>query len=120
MGKRRKIRLEKNLKRIISDIIRHELELPDVDLLSVTDVELTPDMQKATVYVSHIKAEKTDPTMKRLRRKEKTIRSVLTPKVDMKNIPELRFREDKSIKEAAKINDIVQDLQKEREQRDSG
>lgn len=119
MSNRRKRRMEKNVKRVISDIVRHDLEIDGSDLLSVTSVEMTPDLQQATVYVSHIedRDEKTQAVLKRLRRQEKTIRSSLAQELPLKHIPELRFREDESIKRAAELNQIMQDLQKERESR---
>lgn len=119
MSERRRRRMEKNVKRVISDIIRHDLEIEGSDLLSVTSVELTPDLQQATVYVSHIedREEKTEAVLKRLKRQEKTIRSSLAQELPLKHIPELRFREDESIKRAAELNQIMQDLQKERESR---
>jgi ribosome-binding factor A len=111
--------MEKNVKRVLSDIIRHDLEISGSDLLSVTSVEMTPDLQQATVYVSHIedREEKTQAVLKRLKRQEKTIRSTLAKELPLKHIPELRFREDESIKRAAELNQIMQSLKEEREDR---
>lgn len=111
--------MEKNIKRVLSDIIRHDLEIDGSDLLSVTKVELTPDLQQATVFVSHIedREEKIQAVLKRLKRQEKTIRSSLASELPLKHIPDLRFREDESIKRAAELNEIMQDLKKEREAR---
>ncbi|MFB6344594.1 MAG: 30S ribosome-binding factor RbfA [bacterium] len=122
MSDRRKRRMEKNVKRVLSDIIRHDLEVSGADLLSVTNVEMTPDLQQATVFVSHIedREEKTEAIMKRLRRQEKTIKSSLANELPLKHIPDLRFREDESIKRAAELNEIMQDLKKERESRNRG
>lgn len=119
MSSRRQRQMEKNLKRVISDIIRHDLEVQGSGLLSVTDVDITPDLQKATVYVSHIEDtnEKQQAVLKRLRRQERSIRTSLANELPLKHIPDLRFRLDKSLKRAAKLNDIIQELQEEREER---
>lgn len=119
MGQRRKRRLESNLKREISRIVRWELELPRGKLLTVTDVDLTADFKQATVYVSHMVDEPDvrRETLKRLRREEKTVRAGITRALPLKHIPEMRFREDDSIKKAAEINDIARQLRREREQR---
>jgi ribosome-binding factor A len=119
MSSRRQRQMEKNLKRVISDIIRHDLEIQGSGLLSVTDVDITPDLQKATVYVSHIEDtnEKQQAVLKRLRRQERSIRTSLANELPLKHIPDLRFRLDKSLKRAAKLNDIIQELQEEREER---
>lgn len=119
MSNRRQRRMEKNVKRVLSDIIRHDLEIEGADLLSITNVDMTPDLQKATVHVSHIEdsEEKRKAVLKRLRRQEKSIRSSLANELPLKHIPDLRFREDESIKRAAKLNDIMQQLREEREDR---
>jgi ribosome-binding factor A len=119
MSSRRQRQMEKNLKRVISDIIRHDLEIEGSDLLSVTGVDITPDLQKATVLVSHIedRDEKQQAVLKRLRRQERSIRSSLANELPLKHIPDLRFRLDESIKRAAKLNDIMQELREEREDR---
>ncbi len=119
MGERRKRRLESNLKREISRIVRWELDLPQGKLLTVTDVDLTADFKQATVHVSHMvdEPEVRRETLKRLRREEKTVRAGITRALPLKHIPELRFREDDSIKKAAEINDIARRLRQEREQR---
>lgn len=119
MSNRRIRALEKQLKRLISKIMRDEIGDPDIKLLSVTRVELTPDLSMATVYVSHIAddREMTEKFIKRLRRDEKQLRAILTKKLSIKTIPRMRFREDTSIREAANISQIMEDLKKERERR---
>lgn len=119
MSNRRQRQMAKNLKRVISDIIRHDLEIKGSDLLSVTGVDISPDLQKATVYVSHIedRSDKRQAVLKRLRRQERSIRSSLANELPLKHIPDLRFREDESIKRAAKLNSIMQELREERENR---
>ncbi len=115
-------RIEADLKKVISKLIKQEL--PDkhrLDLLSVTGVELTPDYRKATVYVSHIKKDEElrKESLKLLRRKEKTIRAGVTRALPLKYIPELRFREDTTLKDAQKITEIMKELKAERNESDS-
>jgi ribosome-binding factor A len=119
MSSRRQRQMEKNLKRVISDIIRHDLEIEGSDLLSVTSIDITPDLRKATVHVSHIEDDETkrEAVIKRLRRQERSIRSALANELPLKHIPDLRFREDESIKRAARLNNIMRELREEREQR---
>ncbi|MGM0380954.1 MAG: 30S ribosome-binding factor RbfA [bacterium] len=119
MSQRRKRRLEKQLKQTISSIIRDKLKNKSLKLLSVTRVELTPDFKMGTVYVSHISKDKEvrEQAIKFLRRKEKKIRAKVTRALSIKVIPEFRFREDTSLKEAARVNNIMKELEEEREKR---
>ncbi len=120
MGHRQKRKIESDLIEVISRLIRSEL--PDdhqLELLSVTRVDITPDMRQATVYVSHIKKDEKlrEGSLKLLRRYEKEIRAGITKALPLKYIPKLRFREDTSIKEAQKINKIMSELKAERDAR---
>lgn len=122
MGQRKRKKIEADLKEVISKIIR--FELPDkyrLELLSVTGVELTPDYREATVYVSHIKKDEElrEGSLKVLRRNEKKIRAGITDALPLEHIPDLRFREDTSIKEAQRLNQIMEELKEEREESDS-
>ncbi|MFB6355211.1 MAG: 30S ribosome-binding factor RbfA [bacterium] len=113
MSSKRQRQMSELLKREISRIIRHELDIKDSKLVSVTHVEVTPDFKMATVHVSHIKddPEVRDNTIKLLKRNEKEIRWNITQNLDIKEAPNLRFREDTSIKDAAHLTDIMKDLQ---------
>ncbi len=122
MVHRQKRKIESDLIEVISKLIRSEL--PDehqLDLLSVTRVDVTPDMRQATVYVSHIKKDESlrEGSLKLLRRHEKDLRAGITKALPLKHIPELRFREDTSIKEAQEINRIMSELKAERDARET-
>lgn len=119
MSNYRQRQMEKHLQREISRIIREQFKDNDFKMLSVTHVDVSPDYREATVHVSHIeKDEETrEKTLKLLKRRDQAIRERLAKDLDLKHIPELRFREDTSIKEAAEVTDIIQELEEEREQR---
>jgi ribosome-binding factor A len=121
MSDYRQRQMEKHLQREISRIIRDKFKEDDFKMLSVTHVEVSPDYREATVHVSHIERdeETRERTLKLLKRRDNKIREWLARDLDLKHIPELRFREDTSIKEAAEVTDILQELEEEREERDS-
>lgn len=111
--------MEKHLQREISRIIRNDFKEDIFKMLSVTHVDVSPDYREATVYVSHIeKDEETrEEALRLLKRRDADIKGALARDLDLKHIPKLRFREDTSIKEAAQVNEIIRELEKEREQR---
>lgn len=120
MASYRQRQMQKHLQRELSRLIRNEFTEPEFDMLSITHVEVTPDFREATVYVSHIEKdpEVREQTLKLLKRREKDLRAGLTRDLDLKHIPGLRFREDTSIKEAARVTEILHELEKEREKVD--
>lgn len=121
MSDYRQRQMEKHLQREISRIIRDDFKESEFKMLSVTHVDVSPDYREATVHVSHIEEdeETREKTLKLLKRRDQQIREGLAKDLDLKHIPKLRFREDTSIKEAAQVTDIIQELEEEREERDS-
>ncbi|HSH24027.1 MAG TPA: 30S ribosome-binding factor RbfA [Massilibacterium sp.] len=52
MGKIRANRVAEEMKKEISDIIAHKIKDPRVGFVTITDVEVTGDLQQATVFFS--------------------------------------------------------------------
>lgn len=121
MANKRHRQLEAHLKRELSRIIRRELSLAGTDLLSVTRVELSKDQKHASVYLSHLEddEEKRREIIGSLVDHIPEIKGYMADQLDLKYIPELRLEEDTSIREAARLNDIMDELREERQQRDN-
>lgn len=81
-------RVNANLLRLLSDIIRHELEAID-DLVTLTTVTTTRDLQNATIYVTAI--DHAEEHVASLNKKSFEIRKQLKPLLDFKLIPNLNF-----------------------------
>lgn len=119
MTSQRHRQLETHLKRELSRIIRRELSIPGTDLLSVTRVELSSDQKHARVHVSHLEddEEARRRILGRLIDRVGAIKHYMAEQLDLKYIPELRFEEDTSIREAARLSSIMDELREEREDR---
>lgn len=92
-------RMNKQLMRDFSDIIRDDLKLPEsFKLLSVTRVILSPDQSTARVYVSHLKDGETGPAVTALNTRAYDIRELLMRRLSWRKIPVVSFFEDDSLK----------------------
>ena len=92
-------RMNKQLMRDYSEIIRDELKLPEsFKLLSITHVELYADQSAAKVYVSHLKEGHTGPAVAALNNEAGLIRSHLRTRLAWRKIPSATFFEDDSLK----------------------
>jgi len=82
--------------------------------MSITHVEMSPDLRVAHAYVSVLGSddERTD-TLAALRSASGYIRHHLKPRLRMRQIPEIDFRDDRSMEHAVSISRALQDLQAE-------
>jgi ribosome-binding factor A len=110
----RQEKVEEQLKIEISDIVRRELKDPRVGFLTITDVEITPDLRHARVFFSVLGDDQArEGTLKALRSASKFIRGEVGKRVRMRYIPELDFRVDASIEQGARIFELLQKINKD-------
>ena len=90
-------------------IQRGEVGDPEIDKLapSITEVQISPDLKIATAFVRSLVIGKENQALDALNRNRKFIRGLLAPRLDMKYMPEIRFRIDTSLDYANKIDDLL-------------
>jgi ribosome-binding factor A len=104
------------LRREISDLIQHHLRDPRLgDFVCVTEVETSPDLQYAKVFVSSIGGQAEEArVLEVLNPAAGFIRSELAKKIRMRRIPELRFLWDNSIEHGDKILRLLDQVSEEK------
>jgi ribosome-binding factor A len=92
-------------------IMRGETGDPALEKLqvSVVEVQMSPDLKIATAYVRGLLKEQDAAVLAALERNKRYIRGLLAPMVEMKYMPELRFRIDTSLDYARKIDELLAD-----------
>lgn len=99
------------LREELTDIIRREVKDPRVGFMSITTVDMTPDLRSARVYVSVLGTdEERTNTLAALRSAAKFIRFHLKPRLRMRQIPDLEFRDDRSMEYAQEIASTLREL----------
>lgn len=100
------------LREELSDIIRKEVKDPRIGFMSITSVEVSPDLRAARVYVSVLGSdEEREANLDALRSAAWFIRRHLKPRLRMRQIPELDFRDDRSMEYAQQITSTLRDIQ---------
>ncbi|MCC6703260.1 MAG: 30S ribosome-binding factor RbfA, partial [Thermomicrobiales bacterium] len=91
------------LREELTDIIRRDVKDPRIGFMSVTRVDVTPDLRHAAVYISVLGTdqERAD-TLAALVSASGFIRHTLKPRLRMRQIPDLEFRDDRSMEHAEK------------------
>ena len=80
--------------------------------ITVTDVEMTPDLSIAKIYLSLILTDNPTATLELIREKKSEIRKHLGNKIgkQVRIVPELNFYLDETLEQANKIDDILSKL----------
>lgn len=109
---RRLQRLNVLLREEISDLILRELNDPRLaEIVTLTRVNTSPDLTKATVYVSVMGApEAKAATMEALTHAAPFLRRQLTGRLTIRRVPDIHFEMDETMEEAAQVLDIMKHL----------
>ena len=104
-------RINEEVKREISTLIR-ELKDPRIgELVSVIAAEVTKDMRHAKIFVSVLGDDKVKKdTVEGLKSADSFLRRELGARVGLRNTPRLDIRLDNTIERGVHINNILRDL----------
>ena len=106
------------LREEVTDIIRTELDDPRLGFWTITRVEVSQEIRSARIYVSVMGTEQErKDTLKALRGAAGFIRTHLKPRMRTRIIPELDFRDDRSMEHAEEIARTLRELHQEEERR---
>lgn len=111
MSVRRRRKVESILRTELSDIIQRELKDPRLGFMSVTRVEVSPDMGYARVHVSVFGSdEDQEHSIEALEHAQGFIRRQLAPRISLRTIPRLHFILDQSLEHAEHISRLLSEL----------
>ncbi|HZD17139.1 MAG TPA: 30S ribosome-binding factor RbfA [Actinomycetota bacterium] len=112
-GGARPSRVSEEFREILAEEIPR-LKDPRVGFVTVTGVEVTPDLRRATVFYTAMGTEsERRSTAAALRSARPHLRRVIGRQVRMKILPELGFEEDRSIETADRIEELLRQLHRE-------
>lgn len=118
MGSKRVLRVAEAIKRETGVILDRKLCDPGVTMVTVTRVELSPDLRYAKVFVSLLgdDAER-EEGMRRLRRARGFIRAQLAIALPLRVAPELKFYPDESAENYLRIDGVLRSIHEEDDDR---
>jgi ribosome-binding factor A len=108
-------RVDELLRQEITAILTKEIADPQIGFATVTDVETSPDLRHARVWVSVIgqRAER-DATLRALERAMGYVRRELGTRLRLRRIPELQVRLDDSAERGTRVLRLLSDLEEGR------
>src|SRR3989339_896540 len=100
-------RIRKALIKEVSDIIQRHIKDPRISgIVSVTDVEVSPDYKYAKVYVSvYGSDEQKEQTIEALQDSTSYVRGEIGKRIRLRHTPEIEFIRDDSLERGSRITD---------------
>ena len=104
-------RVEEQLRRDLAELIRHEIKEPDLGMLSITEIKVTPDLAHAQVYITILQddADVIEYSMQILKDYAGRLRSILGKRMHIRRVPQLIFIYDDSIQRGTALNQVITD-----------
>jgi ribosome-binding factor A len=111
MTSRRQSRVSELLQRELAQMISYELRDPRLATVTVTRVEVTPDLRLARVYISTLGAEGSgQDAVDSLEHAGGYLRRQLGQRTELRYLPELRFIHDTSIEQGQRMNILLDEI----------
>jgi ribosome-binding factor A len=113
-------RVGEEIRQELSQALDREVHDPGIGFVTLTRVKVSPDLQVARVYYTIIGDEKAKRETKRaLERATPFLRRHVAATVRLRRVPELHFHFDEGVENQERIERILLELQKEREEREA-
>ena len=108
---RRPERLAEALKEEISEVVGFELDDPELQNATVTDVEVSPDLRDAKVYIL-VEGEEAEikQTLQNLQHAAGYVRQQVALNLDLRFAPHIHFARDTAEENAARVGQLLNEL----------
>lgn len=98
---------------VIREVLADEIERltdPRVEMVSVTGVDTSPDLRRATVYVSTLDLSQGEEAVAALNRAASRLQGALARQVRLKYTPQLEFSLDTGVVQGERIESIFREI----------
>ena len=109
MSTKRSGRVADQVRQELASLLRDGVRDPRVGFVTLTDVELSPDLRHARVFVSFI-GDDPESSLRALRRAAPFLRRSLARTAGLRFTPELRFEIDTSIDSGFRVDRILDEI----------
>jgi len=108
-------RVEEMVKRVISEALIGEVDIPHGERITVTKVDMSPDLRNAKVFFSILAEteEEKQTIFLGVRKRRKEIRRIVGREMELRLVPSLKFEIDNTAEEAARIEALIQKIHEE-------
>ncbi len=109
-------RVAEQMKKELGEIIGQKVKDPRIGFVTVTDVEVTGDLQNATIFISVLgKDSVKEDTLKGLTKAKGFIRTEIGQRIRLRVTPEIKFEFDTSVAYGTRIDSLLRQVKDEQE-----
>ncbi|HJT17716.1 MAG TPA: 30S ribosome-binding factor RbfA [Thermoanaerobaculia bacterium] len=112
---KRTSRVGETIRDALVEVFRRDMKDERLMMLSVTDVEVSPDLHLARVFVSGLKEDETKQVVKDLNAQRGRVRHFLGQRIRLRVTPDLDFRYDETPSRAGRIEELLAEIKKNEE-----
>ena len=106
---RRTSRVGETVRDALVEVFRHDLKDVRLAMVSITGVEVSPDLHFARVFLSGLNEDETRQIVRDLHEQRGRIRHLLGQKIRLRYTPELDFRYDDTSARAGRIEQLLRE-----------
>ena len=100
-------KLGDQIQRELSDLLARELRDPRVGMVTITSVDVSPDISHAKVFFTMFEKDKLPATLEGLKRAAGFLRSQLAKRIKLYTTPEIRFEYDESVERGDRLSRLI-------------
>ena len=100
-------KLGDQIQRELADLLARELRDPRVGMITITSVDVSPDISHAKVFFTMLEKDNLEDTLHGLRRAAGFLRSQLAKRIKLYTTPELRFEYDESVERGDRLSRLI-------------
>mgnify|MGYP000565988769 CR=1 FL=1 len=105
-------RIGVQIQRELASIIRKEIRTPDLGMLTISEVKVSPDLKYARVYVTVFGGRlDIEQSVLCLNNAAKSLRHHLSQRLTTRTTPSLQFMHDTSIEYASRLTALIDSVQ---------
>lgn len=113
MAKHRILRFNELLKKELGTILLEEIEFPEGSMVTIANVDTSPDLQHAVVYISIIPDAKIKEVLAILSRNIFKAQQGINARLRMRPIPKIEWAQDQSTSNVLRVGELLEKIEKE-------
>jgi ribosome-binding factor A len=113
MVTRRQKQVNSLIQEELGDFLEKKVSDPRLDFVTITAVEVSPDLRQAHIYISTMGDQQ--EAMEALNHAVGFLRHELGPRLALRYVPELIFHLDTSLERGERIDQLLEEIQRDRD-----
>ena len=103
-------RVGDQIQKELAQLLRDEVKDPRVGRVTITEIEVSPDLSHAKVFFTHLAGrEHAAEAVEALQRAAGFLRSSLSRRLNLYSVPQLHFTYDDSIESGMRLSQLIDD-----------